>query len=125
MRPPSLRWLCGAVRATWTAVAGASFACGASQSPGGAAGPGATSPAAVSPGAVPGAPAASASASAPPGAAAALPETPDAPFRASPPAAGPDVSWTPPHVESFVLARGVRVLFVPRHDLPIVAVRVV
>jgi zinc protease len=51
--------------------------------------------------------------------------TPDAPFRDSPPDAGPAVSWTPPHIESWTMSNGVRVLFVERHDLPIVSVRVV
>ncbi|MDP9037261.1 MAG: insulinase family protein [Myxococcota bacterium] len=51
--------------------------------------------------------------------------TPDAPFRSEPPAAGPAVSWTPPRVDSWSLPNGLRVLFVERHDLPIVAVRVI
>jgi len=51
--------------------------------------------------------------------------TPDAPFRDGPPAAGPAVTWTPPRVASWTLPSGVRVLFVERHDLPIVAVRLV
>ena len=51
--------------------------------------------------------------------------TPDAPFRDSPPQAGPVVTWTPPHIESWTTSSGVRVLFVERHDLPIVSVRVV
>jgi predicted Zn-dependent peptidase len=52
-------------------------------------------------------------------------ETPEAPFRESPPQAGSPVAWTPPRIESWSLANGVRVLFVERHDLPIVSVRVV
>ena len=53
------------------------------------------------------------------------PVTPDAPFRDGPPEAGPAVSWTPPHVESWKTGSGVRVLFVERHDLPVVSVRLV
>ncbi len=52
-------------------------------------------------------------------------QTPDAPFRESAPEAGPPVTWTPPDVQSWSLPNGVRVLFVERHDLPIVSVRVV
>jgi zinc protease len=51
--------------------------------------------------------------------------TPDAPFREHPPTAGPDVTFVPPWIQSFSLKNGVRVLFVERHDLPIVSVRVV
>jgi zinc protease len=51
--------------------------------------------------------------------------TPDAPFRDSPPQPGPAVTWTPPHIESWTTTSGVRVLFVERHDLPIVSVRLV
>jgi len=51
--------------------------------------------------------------------------TPDAPFRENPPPAGPAVTWAPPHIESWALPNGVRVLFVERHDLPIVSVRLV
>jgi zinc protease len=51
--------------------------------------------------------------------------TPDAPFREHPPAAGPDVKFVPPQIQSFALKNGVRVLLVERHDLPIVSVRVV
>ncbi|HEY1697814.1 MAG TPA: pitrilysin family protein [Polyangiaceae bacterium] len=51
--------------------------------------------------------------------------TPDAPFRDQPPAAGPAVVWTPPRVDAWTMKDGVRVLFVERHDLPIVSVRVV
>ena len=50
--------------------------------------------------------------------------TPDAPFRQNAPPPGPAVSWTPPKIESWTLANGVRVLFVERHDMPIVSVRV-
>jgi predicted Zn-dependent peptidase len=51
--------------------------------------------------------------------------TPDAPFRDAPPDAGPAVAWTPPDIQSWSMPNGVRVLFVERHDLPIVSVRVV
>jgi zinc protease len=51
--------------------------------------------------------------------------TPDAPFRENPPPPGPVVAWTPPKIDSWTLPNGVRVLFVERHDLPIVSVRVV
>ena len=51
--------------------------------------------------------------------------TPDAPFRQNAPAPGPAITWTPPKIESWTLADGVRVLFVERHDMPIVSVRVV
>jgi zinc protease len=51
--------------------------------------------------------------------------TPDAPFRAGPPPAAGTIAWVPPRIESWSLSNGVRVLFVERRDLPIVAVRVV
>jgi zinc protease len=51
--------------------------------------------------------------------------TPDAPFRDNPPPPGPAVTWTPPRIDSWAMKNGVRVLFVERHDLPIVSVRVV
>jgi zinc protease len=51
--------------------------------------------------------------------------TPDAPFREKAPAAGPAVTWSPPRVDTWTLKNGVRVLFIERHDLPIVSVRVV
>lgn len=51
--------------------------------------------------------------------------TPDAPFRENPPPAGPAVTWSPPKIASWALGNGVRVLFVERHDLPVVSVRVV
>jgi zinc protease len=57
--------------------------------------------------------------------AAPAPVTPDAPFRDAPPQPGPAIAWTPPHVESWTTSSGVRVLFVERHDLPIVSVRLV
>jgi zinc protease len=50
--------------------------------------------------------------------------TPDAPFRDAPPQPGPVVAWTPPKIDSWTLPNGVRVLFVERHDLPIVSVRI-
>jgi zinc protease len=51
--------------------------------------------------------------------------TPDAPFRENPPQPGPPVVWTAPHIDSWALKNGLRVLFVERHDLPIVSVRLV
>ena len=51
--------------------------------------------------------------------------TPDAAFRDNPPEPGPGITWAPPRVESWAMKNGVRVLFVERHDLPIVSVRVV
>ncbi len=62
---------------------------------------------------------------APPSPPQAAPATPDAPFRDSAPQAGPVVEWTPPKVDAWTLPNGLRVLFVERHDLPIVSVRVV
>jgi zinc protease len=50
--------------------------------------------------------------------------TPDAPFRQNAPAPGPAVTWSPPKIESWTLPNGVRVLFVERHDMPIVSVRI-
>jgi predicted Zn-dependent peptidase len=52
-------------------------------------------------------------------------ETPDAPFRTAPPPADGSVTFTPPKIVSFNLKNGVKVLMVERHELPIVAVRVV
>jgi zinc protease len=57
-----------------------------------------------------------ASASPPP----ARPETPDAPFRAEAPAPGQTPAFTPPRIETFNLANGIKVMLVERHDLPIV-----
>jgi zinc protease len=51
--------------------------------------------------------------------------TPDAPFRAGPPAAAGTIAWVPPRIESWSMPNGVRVLFVERRDLPIVGVRIV
>ena len=51
--------------------------------------------------------------------------TPDADYRMKAPAAGPDVVFVPPRIQEAALSNGVRVLLVERHELPIVAVRVV
>jgi zinc protease len=51
--------------------------------------------------------------------------TPDAPFRLQPPPPGPPIAWAPPNIVEFKLKNGLRVLFVERHDLPIVAVTLV
>jgi zinc protease len=53
------------------------------------------------------------------------PVTPDAPFREQPPAPAAAISWAPPRIEAWSMANGVRVLFVERHEVPIVGVRVV
>lgn len=53
------------------------------------------------------------------------PDTPDAPFRTNPPEAGPEVTFTPPKATEHKLANGLRVVYVPSHDVPIVAVRLV
>jgi zinc protease len=50
--------------------------------------------------------------------------TPDAPFRERIPDPGPVVTFTPPKIETFTLKNGIRVLFVQRHELPLVSVRV-
>jgi zinc protease len=65
------------------------------------------------------------SSSPPPSPSAAPPTTPDAPFRDRAPEPRDSVTWAPPRIESWSLPNGVRVLFVERHELPIVAVRVV
>jgi zinc protease len=52
-------------------------------------------------------------------------ETPDAPFRETPPPAEAAVEWKPPVIQRWTLPNGVQVLFVERHDLPLVSVRVV
>jgi len=57
-------------------------------------------------------------------AAAVRPDTPDAPFREKAPDEDGTVVFTAPKVESFRLKNGIRVLFVERHELPIVSVRV-
>lgn len=49
--------------------------------------------------------------------------TPDAAFRDQAPPAGPPVAFVAPKIESFTLKNGVKVLFVERHELPIVSVR--
>jgi predicted Zn-dependent peptidase len=51
--------------------------------------------------------------------------TPDAPFRERSPEAAGTIAWVPPRIESWSLPNGIRVLFVERHELPIVGVRVV
>lgn len=51
--------------------------------------------------------------------------TPDAPFRANAPAPDGTVKFTPPRVVETKLRNGLRVLFVERHELPIVSVRLV
>jgi zinc protease len=51
--------------------------------------------------------------------------TPDAPFRERAPEAAGTIAWAPPHIQSWSLTNGVRVFFVERHELPLVAVRVV
>jgi zinc protease len=56
-----------------------------------------------------------------PSPAASAPETPDAPFRASAPSAGPAPEFRPPTIREARLPNGVRVLAVTRSDLPIVA----
>ncbi len=53
------------------------------------------------------------------------PVTPDAPFRDHVPEPGPPVAFVPPKIESFRLKSGLRVLFVERHELPLVSVRVI
>lgn len=55
----------------------------------------------------------------------AAPTTPDADFRKQAPTPGPDVVFVAPAIQELKLKNGVRVLFVERHDLPIVSVRVV
>jgi zinc protease len=52
-------------------------------------------------------------------------ETPDAPFRQQAPAPGPEVTFVAPVPSSFTLKNGVRVWLVERHDLPVVALRVI
>lgn len=51
--------------------------------------------------------------------------TPEAPFRDRVPDADGEVQWRPPAAERFSLANGMGVVFVPRHELPVVSVRVV
>lgn len=51
--------------------------------------------------------------------------TPDAPFRAKAPAPDGKVTFKAPVIEEFKLANGIRVLLSERHELPVVAVRLV
>ena len=53
------------------------------------------------------------------------PTTPDAPFRASEPAPERTAAFVAPHVDSFTLSNGMKVLLVERHELPVVTVQVV
>jgi predicted Zn-dependent peptidase len=62
---------------------------------------------------------------APPAAPAPLATTPDAEFRKAAPAPGPRVTFVAPKIEEARLKNGIRVLVVPRNDLPIVAVQLV
>lgn len=55
----------------------------------------------------------------------ALAQTPDAPFRQKAPGADGNVTFTPPTIAEFKLKNGLRVLLVERHDLPVVAMRLV
>ena len=50
--------------------------------------------------------------------------TPDAPFRAQPPAALGTSTFTPPVIQELTLSNGIRVLALERHQLPIVQVTV-
>lgn len=52
-------------------------------------------------------------------------ETPDAPFRAKPPAADGTIAFVAPKPVEMTLSNGVRVLLVEQHALPVVAVRLV
>lgn len=52
-------------------------------------------------------------------------ETPDAPFREQMPKPDGSIAFTPPKIESFTLKSGLKVMFVERHDLPVVSVAVV
>lgn len=52
-------------------------------------------------------------------------ETPDAPFRAKPPGPDGQLTFTSPKPETATLSNGLRVLVVPQHALPVVAVRLV
>jgi predicted Zn-dependent peptidase len=51
--------------------------------------------------------------------------TPDEPFRASAPPPSQRTPYTPPPIEEFRLGNGIRVLFVPRDDMPIMTLCVV
>jgi predicted Zn-dependent peptidase len=46
-------------------------------------------------------------------------------FRGKPPLVGDVGKWSPPEVAERTLPNGVRVLVVPRHDVPVVAIRIV
>jgi zinc protease len=52
-------------------------------------------------------------------------QTPDAPFREGPPPADATIEWKPPEIQRWTLPNRIQVLFVERHDLPVVSVRVV
>lgn len=51
--------------------------------------------------------------------------TPDAPFREKAPAPAGAIEWAPPRIETWRMPSGVRVLFVERHEMPIVGLRLV
>ena len=51
--------------------------------------------------------------------------TPDDPFRAKAPAVGKRIPFTPPAIEEARLSNGVRVLYLARHEFPIVSLRLV
>jgi len=55
----------------------------------------------------------------------ARPEMPDADFRSAPPGSGPAMPIVAPKIEEKRLVNGMRVLWVERHDLPIVSLRFV
>jgi len=52
-------------------------------------------------------------------------ETPDAPFRAQPPAAGPETAFTVPTFKRFKLKSGLEVVLAEFHDLPLVELNLV
>lgn len=60
-----------------------------------------------------------------PAATAALPTTPDAPFRDKQPAPSGELHFTPPTPEAFKLKNGLQVYVVERHELPLVTVGLV
>jgi predicted Zn-dependent peptidase len=49
------------------------------------------------------------------------PPAPDETFRQTPPTPGPDPAFVPPQIQEQRLANGVRILFVERHELPVVS----
>jgi zinc protease len=51
--------------------------------------------------------------------------TPDAPFRAQPPAAGPEVTFTVPKFKRFKLKSGIGVILSEVHDLPLIELHMV